>query len=822
MEQLQRLDAAAVESRRCPVERLAATCDPASLSFRTTADLPPLDTGIIGQERAVRAVEFGLAVDHPGYNLFLAGPVGTGRSTYAETKVRQVAATQPTPPDWCYLFNFQQPDQPVAVSLPPGQGQAFRRDMAELVEDLRREIRRVFESEDYERRRTELLQSFEARVNAVWQQLDERARALGFIVQRSPAGIVTVPVTRDGRPLSHEAFDSLPEEVREAITQRGRTLQQEVAEALRQTRLIEKEARQRLRALEEEIGHFAVDHLIQQMKDAYGHHDGVASYLDQVAEDILQHLDLFRSDGGEEEPSSPLAALQQLSQRRAMTRYQVNLLVDHSGTQGAPVVVENNPTFYNLFGKIEYRGDFGTMVTDFTLIKPGALHLANGGYLILPAMELLQNPFAWQGLKRALKSGCIRIENLSEQYVPVPTTSLKPMPVPFRAKVILIGNPLLYHLLYAYDEDFRKLFKIKADFDTTMKRVPEHVELFARFIAGFAQREGLLPFTAAAVARLVDHSSRLAEDQEKLSTRFHEVTEVLVEASAWARSSGKEVVEAEDVEKALSERVFRSNRVEAALQELIEEGTLLVDTEGAKIAQVNGLAVIDLGDYRFGRPNRITARTYLGEKGILNIERETEMSGPIHSKGVYILSAFLAGRYAQDKPLSLSASICFEQVYEEVDGDSASSTELYALLSALSGLPIDQGIAVTGSVNQHGEIQPIGGVNEKIEGFFDVCKAKGLTGRQGVIIPVQNVRNLMLREDVRRAVAEGRFHIWAVRTVDEGIEILTGVRAGERQADGTWPEGTINFLVDRRLREMAEQLRQFAHEDEEKEDGAGT
>jgi len=801
------------DSRRLPPDRLARLTDPAAFAFSTTEELEPLREGIIGQERAVRAMEFGLGVKQPGYNLFITGMVGTGRTTYALTKLRQAAREEETPPDWCYVYNFRHPDSPMAISLPPGQGAAFRKDMEELVEDLKTEIKKAFESEEYERSRAELVARFEKAINAAWEELRIAAQQHGFAIQRTPTGIVSIPLSTGGEPLTAEEYAQLPEKMRETLATKSREVQNLVADTLRRVRNLEREARHALRELERETGLSNARHLIDHLREKYCHVPRVCEYLDQVLEDVVEHLDAFRAEPGAEEGElPPFFPFRPPGREQRLLRYQVNLLVDHSQTQGAPVVYEPNPTYYNLLGRVEYRGEMGTMVTDFTMVKPGSLHLANGGYLVLNALDLLLNPFSWQALKRALKTGQIRIENLGEQYGLVATVSLKPEPIPTRVKVVLIGSPLLYHILYTFEEDFRKLFKVRVDFDTAMDRTEENERLHASFIADYCRREGLLPFDPTGVARILDWSSRLAEHQDKLTTRFHELTEIITEASAWARKEGETRVSARHVERALEEKIYRSNRIEEKILELIREGTLMVTTEGQAVGQINGLAVLDLGDYSFGKPARITARVALGEKGVVNIERETEMSGPLHSKGVYILSAYLAGKYAQDKPLALSASLCFEQLYEEVEGDSASSAELYCLLSELAGVPLEQGIAVTGSVNQKGEIQPIGGVNQKIEGFYHVCKIKGLNGRQGVMIPWQNVKHLMLKEEVRRAVEEGRFHIWAVRTVDEGMEVLTGMPAGERQADGTYPEGTINYLVDRRLREMAETMRRFAEE----------
>ncbi len=786
-------------------EQLRWVCDPEALPFRTTAELRA-DEVIVGQERAVRALDLGLAMAQPGYHIYISGPVGTGRTTYARKKIQAAAAGRPVPPDWCYVYNFQQPDQPTALSLPAGLGARFRRDMAELVDELQDVIRKVFGSETYAQRRRELVSTFEQQINTIWRDLEAKAAQLGFALQRTPAGINTIPVGPSGEPITPEQFALFTEAQKEEINRRGRALADEVSEALRRVRTVEREARDALRELEQRAVRSAAAHAIGRLRERYADHPKVVAYLDQVLDDVVEHLDLFKE---QEEPAVPFP-LAGLVRRDAFTRYQVNLVVDNSRLEGAPVVEEPNPTYYNLVGKVEYRGELGALVTDFTMIKAGALQRANGGFLLLQARDVLLNPFAWDALKRALKSGEVRIENIGEQLGLVPTATLRPEPIPLDIKVVLVGTPLLYLLLYVLDDDFRKLFKVKAEFDVDVERTEETMRAYAAAVGAICNRQGLRPFDRSAVARVLEYSARLAEHQQRLSTRFNEVVEVVYEASAWARQAGRDVVTAADVDRAVEEKVYRSNRVEERLRKAIAEGQLLVDVRGAVPGQVNGLSVLQLGDYSFGHPSRITARTYVGNRGVVNIERETEMSGRIHSKGVAILANYLGGKYAQNQPLSLNASLTFEQTYTEVEGDSASSTELYALLSDLAGVPIDQGIAVTGSVNQKGEIQPIGGVNEKIEGYFAVCKVLGLTGRQGVMIPAQNVTNLMLKPEVVEAVRRGEFHIYAVRTIDEGLEVLTGMPAGEPGPDGTYPEGTVNYLVSKRLQELAERLRRFA------------
>lgn len=798
------------DALRTPPDALRWTCHAEELGFTTTADLPA-EEQIIGQPRAVRALAFGLAVDQPGYNIFVSGPPGTGRTTYTRTEVERIARTRPTPADWCYVRNFSSPSQPIALSLPAGKGREFQRDMADLIVEVREGLRRAFASDAYEKRRTDIIKRYEQEAAQIWQRLEEQARARGLLLQRTPTGIVTVPVDLQGRPLPEEILQALPEAERERLLARAAEIQEAVADSIRRVRAIEREGRDTLRTLERQTAEFVIDAPISRLKEQYAAHPAVVTFLEAARQDMLDHLAEIRP-GSEDEPS----ALERLDlpfpRRDPFARYQANLLVDHRDTRGAPVVVEANPTYYNLVGKAEYRAEFGALVTDLTMIKPGALHLANGGYLILQARDLLTSPFAYEGLKRALRSREVRIEPLGEALGMLPAATLRPDPIPLDVKVLLIGTPELYHLLYLLDEEFEQLFRIRADFDVAMDRTPETLRQYAKAIASISHRRGLLPFDASAVAQVIEHSARLAGSQDKLTTRFSHVTEIVFEAAAWAQQSGRSVVSREDVLQAIEEKALRSNLLEEKIRELIVKGQLLVDTDGAVIGQINGLSVLQLGDYSFGHPGRITARAYVGSRGIVNIERESQMSGRIHSKGVLVLSAFFARRFAQEQPLSLSATLTFEQLYGEVEGDSASSTELYALLSELSGLPIDQGIATTGSVNQMGELQPIGGVNEKIEGFYYTCKAKGLTGRQGVIIPRQNLRDLMLRDEVVTAVREGKFHVWAVRTADEGIEILTGVEAGERDASGRYPPHSVNGRVAARLEEFARRYQEFSGE----------
>lgn len=788
---------------KVPPEKLRHRCSLDELSYNTTAEVPPLQD-FIGQERAVRAMQFGLSMRAPGYNIYVAGPTGTGKSTYVQAVIAEAARSLPVPDDWCFLYNFTNPDQPMAVSLPPGYGQIFKKDMEELISDLKGIIPKTFEGTDYEQNKQAIVNELESQIQSEMEELRREATAAGFSMKQGSSGMMFLPL-RDGKRMSPEEFEALPPEEQRVIENKIRHLQQKLEEVINSGRILEKKAKEQIQELEKQIAGYAIGPLIERLKEKYREFPRIVRYLNEVAEDVTRHLDIFKS--GDASKTSPLNIF--FDAQDFFNRYAVNLFVNNAETKGAPVVIESNPYYYNLFGKIEYRSVMGSLSTDFTMLKAGAVHRANGGFLVLQAKDVLFDPLAWDTLKKALKNRQTIIENIGEQYRIVPTASLRPEPIPVDVKVVLIGSYHLYHLLYALDEDFQKFFKVKVDFDTEMPRTPENLKNYAAFIGSVCRREKLKHFDKTGMAELIEYGSRLCGDQNKLSTRFNEVVQIIYEAAAWAEAENAEFAGAPHVRRAIEERVYRSSRLEEKILEMIRLGKILVDTEGAVVGQVNGLSVVDIGDYAFGKPSRITAKTFLGQEGVVNIERETRMSGRLHTKGVLTLAGFLGDRFAQDKPLKLSARITFEQLYEGVEGDSASSAELFALLSALSGLPVKQGIAVTGSVNQNGEIQPIGGVTEKIEGFFAVCKIKGLTGEQGVIIPRQNIDNLMLRHEIIDAVREGKFHIWAIRTVEEGISILTGVPAGTRQADGKYPENTVFHLVDKRLREYAEGLLRF-------------
>ena len=796
-------------------DQLRWFCDPAQLPFETTEELEPLD-GTIGQDRAVRALTFGLEMRGDGFNLFVAGPRGSGRSSTVDAYVRRLAESQPPPGDWCYVHNFKDAACPSALRLPSGRAAALAQDMRTLMDAVRRDLRRVFESREYRQQQQETHRTVVDTRDRLIRELNERAQQHGLALSMTPAGPMIVPLS-DGRPMSQEELLRLPEQERDRIGRLGEELGRALREMGEQVRQLERETHLRMIEQDAQVARSTIEPLVHELEAKYSELTPVQEYLRQVQEDLIARAEeIHRAAQATAEPDRegqqpmpyPLAHLQQQREEAIFERYRVAVLVDNGASRGAPVVVETNPTYYNLLGRMEYRSELGSMVTDFSMIKAGALHRANGGYLVLNAIDVLSSPGAWDVLKRTLKTGLIRIENIGEQFTPIPAATLRPEPIPLNVKVVLIGPPNVYYLLQFQDEDFSRLFRVRADFDTEITRTDEHLARYAAFVARQVRDGGLRHFHRSAVAKIAEYGARLDDHQAKLSARFQQIGDIVAEASFWAAKAQSPLVMAEHVEQAIEEKTYRSNMVEDKIRELIQDGTLLIDVTGECQGQVNGLSVLDLGDYTFGRPMRITAQIALGADGFTNLDRETRLSGRIHSKGFLILTSFLQSRYAQDKPLAISARITFEQSYGEVEGDSASSTEVYALLSALSGIPLRQGVAVTGSVNQRGEVQSVGGVTRKIEGFYDVCRVRGLTGEQGVLIPPSNIKNLMLREDVVDAVRQGRFHIWAVTSVDEGMEILTGVRAGT-QRDGQWEPGTVNERADKRLRDYAERLKGF-------------
>lgn len=805
------------KGRELAADELRFTCRDGLLAFDTTATVSPLAV-MVGQERAVKAMEFGLFTKNSGYNIYVSGLVGTGKMTYAKAAVKKVACDESTPLDWCYVNNFENPSQPIALSLPAGVGYAFRQDMQELVDDLKNNIPKVFSSDDYEQAKTSIVKKFQDQRSVIMDAFNQRAEQVGIMPQWTTTGFAGLPL-ENGKPVTPEEFQQFDREKREEIEKKMLAVHEKALEAVRQVQQIERETREQLKGLDTKIGLFAVGHLIDEFKTKYREHEPVVAYLEAVKQDVVKNIGDFKPGSGEDD-NNPFLMFRKSMQEAVKDKYQVNLFVDHREVKGAPVVVEINPTYHNLIGRVEYEARMGVVNTDFSMIKAGALHRANGGYLILNMRDVLANIGAWEALKRVLKTRKIVIENLGEQYGMLAMASLKPQPIPINVKVVLVGNAQLYHLAFNYDEDFRKLFKVFADFDTQMDNNPVNIGKLAGFVASTIQREHLKHFDRPAVAKVVEYATRLSGSQNKLTTQFNDIVELLCEADTWATLANSPVVQAEHIKTAITEKRNRYNKYEERLQEMFAEGKLLVDTDAETVGQVNGLAVLSVGEYMFGKPSRITANTYLGRSGVINIERETKMSGTSHSKGVLILSGYLGQKYAQQNPLTLTASLTFEQLYDGVDGDSASSTELYAILSSLSGAPIRQYIAVTGSVNQKGEVQPIGGATEKIEGFFAVCKIKGLTGKQGVMIPHQNVNNLTLNDEVVAAVAEGKFHIYPVKTIDEGIEILTGIPAGEPGPDGSYPAGTIHQLVGRKLKEYTDTLIELGKAAEGEQHGA--
>ena len=799
---------------RLEPEELFWRCNPAQFEFKTTREVPCLQ-GTIGQARALAAIDFGLGIKNDGFNIFILGEPGTGRSSTIRNILERRAKDEPVPSDWCYVHDFNDDVRPVWLRLPTGPGKELHKDVEVLVGRMAEEIPKVFESKDYELQKSRISEESQEEQKKLFQDLDQRAAGQGFTLQRTVSGLVLVPL-KDEHPLSQQEYEDLSDEDKERLDAKGNDLKEQLNDVLRHAKDLEKVSRERILEVEKEILGYTIDRLLEDLVDKYKEHREILTHFENCKTDILERIDEFRPSQG---PQIALPGMPMGRQEPSLDRYRVNLFVDNSELKGAPVVHEANPTYFNLFGRIEHIIQMGNAVTNFMMIRPGALHRANGGYLILDCREVLLSLFSYEALKRCIRNQEIKIEDMSEQFRLIATVTLKPQPIPLDCKIVLIGTPMLYYLLYQLDPDFRKFFKVKSDFDRMMKNTPENVQRYARFVATKCQEEDLIPFDPTGVARLVEHAARLIEDKNRLSSRFIDIADTIREAAFYAEKDGAETVGREHVHRAVEAKSYRSNKTEERIQEFIEEGTILVDTEGGVVGQVNGLSVYLLGDYSFGKPSRVTVRTYLGKGGLVNIEREAKLSGPIHDKGVMILAGFFGDRFAQDKPLAFAASIAFEQSYAGVEGDSASSTELYGLMSSLSGLPIRQGIAVTGSVNQLGQVQPIGGVNEKVEGFYNVCKAKGLTGEQGVIIPVQNVKNLMLRDEVVEAVRAGRFHVWAVADVDQGIEILTGVPAGERRPESVWPEESVNGRIDRRLREMAEAVKKFGQKDNDGKEG---
>ncbi|UCE90451.1 MAG: AAA family ATPase [Pseudomonadota bacterium] len=784
-------------------EALRTRCDPEQFDFDTTTDLEELSE-VIGQARALEAIRFGITIRREGYNLFVLGETGAGKHTVVREYLEQQAAHEELPSDWCYVNDFEVPHKPRSLRLLPGQGVEFREDVSHLIEDLRAALPSAFETDEYHARVQEISDAFEERREQAFSELTSAAEKHNIRLIRTPGGFAFAPM-KDNAVIEPADFQRLPEQEQKRIEEHISVLQEQLTAILRAVPQWRRETREKLKALNREVAMYTVGHLIEDLKKKYQDIPRVPEYMDAVQQDVVDHVDDFL----QREEESPAISIG-LAETPSFHRYEVNVLVSHRDSGGAPVVYEDNPLYQNLVGRIEHVSRMGALTTDFTLIKPGALHLANGGYLILDARKVLISPYAWEGLKRALASREVRIQSLGEMFSLISTVSLEPEPIPLDVKVVLVGERLLFYLLQAYDPDFGELFKVAADFEDRLDRTTDNNLMYARMVATLARKEKLMPLNRHAVARVIEHSAKLVGDAEKLSTHMLSVTDLLRQADYWARHDGRDVIGMEHVQQAIDAEIRRADRIRNRVQEEILRGTVLIDTAGETTGQVNGLSVINLGNFTFAQPSRITATARVGEGEVVDIEREVELGGAIHSKGVFILSSLLAARYARKRPLSVSASVVFEQSYGGVEGDSASMGEFCALLSAIGELPIRQSLAITGSVNQHGQVQAIGGVNDKIEGFFDICRSRGLDGEHGVLIPASNVKHLMLRDDVVEAARAGQFSIYPVSTVDEAMELLTGLPAGEVDEQGVYPEGTVNRRVADRLQEMAAEREAFA------------
>jgi len=786
-----------------PPEKLRLVCPPDKVGCETSAELGPVE-GIIGQDRALKALKFGMEMKGKGFNVYAAGPPITGKRPATRSFLERIAKTKPVPSDWVYVNNFQNPYEPTALMLPPGKARVFQKDMKNFMEQAKRVIPSTLQSDEFVSRTNNITKKAVADRNKILNDLNKQAETLGYTVRMTQLGISIIPVV-DGKPVSQEDFDSLPPRVKKKYEQNRDLMRAALDKSGKEINDLDAKTVEELKKLRDESVHYAIGGLIDSLTSRYEGLPKVLQHLTEVKDDILDKAEVFTPGEVEEKPSdSQSGPLEAKVSEQAFRRYDVNVIVDNSDLKGAPVIAEDNPTATNLLGRIEYESKFGALVTDFTLVKGGSLHRANGGFLVVGIDELLKNQFSYDGLKRALQSGSLQVEDIG-QRLGASTKSPVPQPIPLNVKVILVGDHATYQALYQLDPDFPILFKVKAHFDDSIERNENNQKTYGSFVHSLCEREGLGHLEASALARVVEYGSRLAEDQTKLSTRFPQIADLIRESNFYASQDGSKLIKEAHIKRALDEKVYRSNLLDEKVKEMIQRGIILIDTSGSKVGQVNGLSVISLGDFDFGQPSRITASLGLGRRGIVDIERESKLGGQIHTKGVLIISGYLENKYARDKPLSLSCRLVFEQSYGGVDGDSASSTELYAILSALSELPIKQNLAVTGSVNQEGEVQAIGGVNEKIEGFYQTCKVKGLKGDEGVIIPKSNIQHLMLNEEVVEAVKKGRFHIYPVGTIDEGIEVLTGVKAGHLK-NGTYEPGSVHYMVNKRLGEMTKTM----------------
>ena len=780
---------------------LKMTCNPDVLNFETTADLESIQDGI-GQDRGIKALEFGLQVNVKGYNLYLEGPSGVGKTMYTKNYLNKIAAKKKVPSDWCYIYNFENPNEPIAVELSAGQGKEFKDSMDGFIKEIRKDIKKTFNNDDFEKEKALIKQEFEAKRSALLDKLNVDVAKYNFQVKAAQNGIYMMPVV-DGKAIEEEEFEKLDESVKSQYEEKSVIVQEQIMAVIGQIKEIERQSDKKISEWQSNVALLTVNVHINYLKSKYKRNKKINKFLNDVKQDVLKNIPTFLEDPDKQNPNQPMQSPMQKKPDPCLN-YRVNLFVDNSNREGAPVIMDSNYSFNNIFGCLEYENYYGALKTDHTMLKPGLLQQANGGYIIFQAKDLLANPACYEALKKALRIKEIGIENPAEQRTSMVLVSLKPEPIPLNLKVILIGNSNIYQTLLAMDSDFRKLFKVKVEFEESAKITPENLNKLSQIIHGFCEHEGLPPLDKEAMARLIEYASKLAGSHSKVSTRFDALIQVVAEAATWARLSRSKIITPKFIDKALEERIERVKKYDEKYLEMIKENTLLINTTGYEVGQINGLTVMTIGDYTFGKPAKITVNTYTGKSGIVNIEREVEISGPSHSKGVLILTGYLGEMFAQDIPLCLTASICFEQLYNGVDGDSASSTELYGLLSSLSGIPINQSIAVTGSVNQKGQIQPIGGVNEKIEGYFQVCKVRGLDGSHGVMIPVQNVDNLQLSDEIIEAVKDKKFHIYYISTIEEGIEVLTGVPAGRKDKEGHFPAGTVNYLVYEKLKKYAQ------------------
>jgi lon-related putative ATP-dependent protease len=796
-------------------DQMYRKCDPQSLGFITTVDIDQ-EVNLVGQERVSDAIDFGMNISHPGYNIFVLGPTGMDKRKIVREFFENKAKSDPTPSDWIYVHNFDFPDQPHAIELPPGLGTGYQQDIDTLIDEMQTALSAAFQSEEYQNRRQAIFEFFKDKQAELFSELQEKAKQKGLTMLKTPSGIAFAPRDEEGI-LSPEEVNKLNDEEREIIKNAIEDLQENLQKILQQVPLWQRDAKQEIKELNKEMANFAIGGLINELIEKYQAHEKVIEHIVQIQNQIIENADDYLPDDSQEVTNFLQALSQQRDRTSArMDRFKVNVVIDNGNRDGAPVIFENNPTFTNLIGRFDHYAHMGTLMTDFRMIKPGALHRSNGGYLILDALKILSQPFSWEALKRSLQSREVEIESFGQALSMISTVSLKPEPIPLSLKIALVGDRLLYYLLVQYDPEFSEFFKVEADFESEIEWNVTHQDLYSKLIATVIRREKIKPFNREAVARVIEESARQASDSERLNTRMQDLNEVIIEADYWAAQHKRDIVSDEDVQQAIDEKIRRGDRLRDKVQESILRNINVISTDGEKIGQINGLSIYALGSFMFGKPTRITAQISLGKGQVIDIEREVDMGGPIHSKGVLILAGFLKGRYAQNIPLSLSASLVFEQSYGGVDGDSASSTELYALLSAIAEVPLKQNLAVTGAINQHGDVQAIGGVNQKIEGFYDICKKRGLTGDQGVLIPKANIKHLMLRKEVIDSVTAGEFHIYPVEHVDKGIEILTGVEAGKKQEDGTYPKDTINAMVKDRLERMAKRLAQYAKDEDEK------